>query len=61
MWHDSEVAAIAYAIQQILAERARSPEQLQLALTDAQEAVTPSVHEQRSDKAGAQLMAGEVP
>ena len=59
MWHDSEVAAIAYAIQQILAERARSPEQLQLALTDAQEAVTPSVHEQHSDKAGAQLMAGK--
>ena len=30
-----------------------------LALTDAQEAGTPSVHEQHSDKAGAQLMAGK--
>ncbi|MDR3004608.1 MAG: adenosylcobalamin-dependent ribonucleoside-diphosphate reductase [Acidovorax sp.] len=59
MWHDSEVAAIAYAIQQILAERARAPEQMQLALTDAAEAVAPSVHEQHADKAGTQLMAGK--
>jgi len=34
LWHDSEVAAIAYAIQNILARRAATPEQQQLPLDE---------------------------
>lgn len=55
LWHDSEVAAIGYAIQNILAERARAPEQMQLALTDAQEATSATAHTSND----APVMAGK--
>src|SRR5690606_31746984 len=34
LWHDSEVAAVAYAVQNILARRTSSPEQQQLPLDE---------------------------
>ena len=41
MWHDSEVAAIAYAIQNILARRVADPVQQQLPLDDPAAAAVP--------------------
>ena len=53
MWHDSEVAAIAYAIQNIIA---RQDGRNETAAADAPEALPPAMHGRKCPECGAHAM-----